>query len=77
MNKLHFLLIYTSIFILFGTILFIHAKQYENCKYTIINSNGNSFRVVSYKKIDKNCIEAYDENNDIITMCGEYTIKPR
>jgi hypothetical protein len=59
------------------TVVYIHTKQYENCKYTIINSNGNQFRVVSYKKINENCIKAYDENNAKIIMCGEYTIKAK
>jgi hypothetical protein len=77
MNKLSFILIYTFIVGSFGTILFIHNKQYKHCKYTITNSNGNFFRVVSYKKINENCIKAYDRNNAEITMCGEYTITPR
>jgi hypothetical protein len=74
---LTFMLIYISIFAVCFTVVYIHTKQYENCKYTIINSNGNSYSVISYKKINENCIKAYDENNDEIIMCGEYTITPR
>jgi len=77
MNKLTFILLYTFIISSFGSILYFHNKQYENCKYEIINSNGNSFNVISYKKINENCIKAYDRNNAEITMCGEYTITPR
>lgn len=78
MNRfLKFMLIYLCIFAVGFTVVYIHTKQYENCKYTIINSNGNQFRVVSYKKINENCIKAYDENNAKIIMCGEYTIKAK
>ena len=74
---LKFMLIYLCIFAVCFTVICLHAKHYENCKYTIINSNGNSYRVVSYKKMGKDCIEAYDEYDAKIIMCGEYTITPR
>lgn len=77
MKKIHFLLFYILIIGSCFTVYYINKKQYEHCKYTLINSNGDWFRVVSYKKIHDNCIEAYDEEQNMITVCGEYTIKPR